>query len=153
MKLAKRMSAIAVLLAALALSTMSVGDAAAAVSPVRISKVFYDPAGTDTRTNAHLNLEYVVITNTSAKTQPLTRWTLRDAQNHVFTFPAFTLGAGRSVTVHTGKGTASSAHRYFNSGNYIWNNTADTAVLKNAANATMSTCAWKTHAAGGYKSC
>ena len=135
------------------LTTVAVGDSAAATPPVRITKVLYDPAGTDTRTNAHLNLEYVVITNSSTKTQTLTRWTLRDAQNHVFTFPAFTLAAGKSVTVHTGKGTATAAHRFYNSGNYIWNNTGDTAVLKNAAGATVSTCAWKTHAANGTRTC
>ena len=135
------------------MSVIPFGSAAAATPPVRISKVFYDPAGSDNRSNTHLNLEYVVITNSSARAQTLTKWTLTDAQNHVFTFPAFTLAAGKSVTVHTGKGTANAANRYYNSVNYIWNNTGDTATLKNSARATVSTCVWKTGTAAGYKNC
>ncbi len=141
------------LLLALFVAMAPITPAAAAVPPVRITKVFYDPPGSDTRTNTHLNLEYVVITNSSAKPQTLTRWTLRDAQAHVFTFPAFTLAAGKSVTVHTGKGNANPANRYYNSGNYIWNNTGDTATLKNNTGQTISTCGWTSRAASGYKNC
>ena len=46
------------------------------------------------------------------------------------------------VTVHTGKGTASSTHRYYNKTWYVWNNSGDTAYLKNASGTTVDTCAW-----------
>ena len=36
------------------------------------------------------------------------------------------------MTVHTGKGTASSTHRYYNKTWYVWNNTGDAAYLRDA---------------------
>jgi hypothetical protein len=46
------------------------------------------------------------------------------------------------VTVHTGRGSATSTHRYYNKTWYVWNNTGDTAYLKNASGTTVDTCAW-----------
>ena len=37
---------------------------AAASAAVRIAKIQYDPPGSDTGTNSHLNMEYVVLKNT-----------------------------------------------------------------------------------------
>jgi hypothetical protein len=31
---------------------------------------------------------------------------------------------------------------YWGSGNYIWNNTGDTATLRNASGKTLDTCSW-----------
>ncbi len=152
MSIPRRSVVVAVLLA-LVLPLLSVTDAAAAAAPVRITKVFYDPPGADTRSNTRYNLEYVVITNTSTKSQSLTGWTLTDKQNHVYRFPAFTLGARKSVTVRTGKGTATATTRYYNSANYIWNNTGDTASLRNKAGKQISACGWTTKASSGYKNC
>lgn len=148
-----RKSAVVAVLVILLLPLLSVTDAAAAAAPVRISKVFYDPPGADTRSNTRYNLEYVVITNTSSKSQSLTGWTLTDKQNHVYKFPAFTLGARKSVTVRTGKGTATATTRFYNSGNYIWNNTGDTATLKSKAGKQISTCGWTRGTSIGYKNC
>jgi hypothetical protein len=50
------------------------------------------------------------------------------------------------VTVHTGKGTngkPGAADRYWGSGNYIWNNTGDTATLRSATGKTINTCKFK----------
>ncbi|MGS0687216.1 lamin tail domain-containing protein [Nakamurella sp. GG22] len=146
-------SVVVAVLLTLLMPLLSVTDAAAAAAPVRITKVFYDPPGKDTRVNARYNLEYVVITNTSSKSQSLTGWTLTDKQNHVYKFPAFTLGARKSVTVRTGKGTANATTRFYNSGNYIWNNTGDTATLKNKAGKQVSTCGWTKGTSSGYKNC
>jgi len=148
-----RRSVVVAVLLALVQPLLPVTDAAAAAAPVRITKVFYDPPGQDARDNTHYNLEYVVITNTSAKSQSLTGWTLRDKENHVYRFSAFTLGAHKSVTVRTGKGTANATTRYYNSANYIWNNTGDTATLKTAAGKQVSACGWTTRASIGYKNC
>ena len=57
----------------------------------------YDPAGTDTGSNAHLNKEIVVVRNGTGKKRVLTGWTLRDPEGHVYRFPATTLRPGRAV--------------------------------------------------------
>lgn len=123
-----------------------------AASPVLIGKTQYDSPGTDNRTQASLNAEYVTIKNGSTVARTLTGWTLRDASSHVFTFPTFTLAAGRSVVIHTGSGTNSASNLYWRSGNYIWNNPGDTATLKNQAGTTVDSCRWTT-TAPGYTAC
>ena len=123
-----------------------------AASPVLIGKTQYDSPGSDTRTQASLNAEYVTIKNTSTTTRSLKGWTLRDASAHGFTFPAFNLGAGKSVIVHTGSGTNDAGNLYWRSGNYVWNNPGDTATLKNSAGTTLDTCRW-TSTSPGYTSC
>ena len=141
-------TALAVALVAGAVSILPVADAAAATSPVRIVKVQYDSPGPDRGGNPSLNAEYVVIKNTSTRSQSLATWTLRDRQNHVYKFPAYSLGAGKSVTVHTGKGTATATNRYFKSGQYIWNNSGDSASLRNAGGSQLSVCSWTRLGAG-----
>jgi hypothetical protein len=46
------------------------------------------------------------------------------------------------VQVHTGKGTNTSAHRYWGRSWYVWNNTGDTAYLRYPAGTTADTCSW-----------
>ncbi|MFN2537747.1 MAG: lamin tail domain-containing protein, partial [Mycobacteriales bacterium] len=99
--------------------------AASAASTVLIGKTYYDSPGSDTRTNTSLNAEWVTIKNVSSTARSLQGWTLRDASGHVYTFGTFTLGGGKSVVIHTGKGTNTTTHRYWGSGSYIWNNTGD----------------------------
>jgi hypothetical protein len=139
-------------LGAMVVSLLPATDVAAATPAVQIVRVQYDSPGKDTGTNGSLNAEYVVIKNTSSRRQVLTGWTLRDRQNHAFKFPTFTLGGGRSVTVHTGKGAASSTNRYYNRTWYVWNNTGDAAILRNASGTQVSACSW-TATGRGYKSC
>jgi hypothetical protein len=147
----RRAGTVLLSIAALAVITGAT-PATAATPPVKIVKVAYDSPGTDNGGNVSLNAEQVVIKNVSARAQTLTGWTLRDKQNHVYKFPTFQLAAGQSVTVHTGKGTATQQHRYFNAAWYVWNNTGDQAILRNAAGATIHTCAWS--AVGtGTKTC
>lgn len=131
---------------------LAVATSAQALPAVMITKVYYDSPGSDTGSNTSLNAEYVVIKNTTTSSRSLTGWTLRDAQSHIYKFPTFTLAAGASVTVHTGKGTATRYHRYYNSSWYVWNNTAGTAYLPNAAGTTVDTCGWTTMGLG-YRSC
>ena len=95
--------------------------------------------------------EYVVTTNVTSTTKCLTGWTVRDAAGHVYKFGTFCLGGYKTVTLHTGRGTNTAAHRYWGSGNYIWNNTGDRAYLRNAAGTQMDYCAWGSGA--GYINC
>jgi hypothetical protein len=109
---------------------------------VRISSIQYDSPGSDDRTNSSLNAEWVRIHNYSTHRKTLTGWTLRDASRHVYRFPSFSLAAGTSVRVHTGRGTNSAKNLYWGSRAYVWNNTGDKATLKNSAGTTMSTRSW-----------
>ncbi len=132
-----------------ALSMLSTG-AAAAPSPaeaergrVFIDFVRYDPAGTDTGSNAHLNKEIVVIKNSTSKRRTLTGWTLRDmGSNHVYRFPVTTLKPGRSIAVHTGLGVDRAGHRYWRERDYVWNNDGDKATLRTRGGSQVDACAW-----------
>lgn len=113
-----------------------------AAGSVHLTKIYYNSPGKDTRSNASLNAEYVVITNTTGRAVNLTGWTLRDAGNHRYTFTSYVLRKGKSVTLHTGHGTNTATNRYWNSGNYIWNNNHDKATLKRASGAVRDTCSY-----------
>lgn len=77
---------------------------------------------------------------------------MRDAQSHVYKFSTFTLGAGKTVVLRTGKGLNTRTTRYWGSGYHIWNNTGDKAVMRNAAGTAMDSCAWTSNGLG-YKNC
>ena len=60
-------------------------------------------------------------------------------------FPGITLGAGKTVKIHTGKGTNTSANRYWNQSWYVWNNSGgDSATLRTPSSAFVDKCAWGT---------
>lgn len=113
------------------------GVASAAIT---ITKIQYDPPGTDTGSNAHLNKEFVVIKNTGNSAVNLDGWLLKDRAGHRFDFVSFTIRAGRSVTIHTGSGTDDGNDLYQDSGAYIWNNDGDTATLKDDAGDPVDSC-------------
>jgi hypothetical protein len=52
-------------------------------------------------------------------------------------------GKGGKVTLHTGRGENTKTSLYWGSGNYVWNNTGDTATLKTSAGKTHDTCTWR----------
>ena len=132
-------------LLALAGLGLGAGLASAATVPVvYIHVIQYSPAGSDVPvTTAKLDGEWVMLTNTTAKSVTLTNWTLRDKAGHVYRFPKLALAAHKSVEVHTGTGTNSAANLYWghkppSSGSYVWNNSGtETATLKNASGKTV----------------
>lgn len=69
--------------------------------------------------------EYVEIENTGDVAADLENWTLSDEADHTYTFPSYSLEPGQSIKVYTNMGEFS-----FESGWAIWNNTGDTAYLK-----------------------
>jgi hypothetical protein len=121
---------------------LAIASPAEAASPVQIYRVYYNSPGSDTGSNSSLNAEYVVLKNTGSGSRSLKGWTLRDKSRHVFTFPAFTLGGKKYVTIHTGRGTKTGTHLYWGSRAYIWNNTGDTAYLRTTSGSTADTCSW-----------
>ncbi|MDQ1687137.1 MAG: hypothetical protein QOK42_112, partial [Frankiaceae bacterium] len=108
--------------------------------------------GSDTRTNASINGEYAVVKNMTSTTRSLTGWTIRDAAAHVYKFGTFSLGGGKTVTLYTGKGTNTTARRYWGQSNYVWNNDKDTASLRNAAGSLVHSCVYNS-TASDYKNC
>jgi hypothetical protein len=138
------------LLLALSFGLLAVPQAEAS-GPLQFGKIVYNSPGTDTRTNTSLNAEYVVVRNLGSTTKCLTGWTVRDVAAHVYKFGTFCVGGYKSVTLHTGRGTNTAAHRYWGSGNYIWNNTGDKAYLRNSAGTLMDSCAWGSGI--GYLTC
>jgi hypothetical protein len=115
---------------------------AEAASAVRISAAQYDSPGSDTGSNKSLNAEWVRVTNYSSTRKTLTGWTLRDTSRHVFRFGTFSLGPGKSVRIHTGKGRNTSTDRYQGRSWYVWNNDGDKAILKNSKGTTQSVRSW-----------
>jgi hypothetical protein len=142
--------------AALAVSgTLVVGSPAAAATPsLRFHGAQYDSPGKDTRSNASLNNEWISLVNSGSKSVNLSRYTIRDASNHVYTFGNVTIAAkGGRIWLHTGKGTRSGRQVYWGSGNYVWNNTGDTATLRNAAGKNLDTCSWKSKSGRTWVAC
>ena len=104
--------------------------------------MYYDSPGSDTGSNTSINGEYFTLKNVGTTSKTITGWTVNDAANHVYKFGTFTLGAGKSVTVHTGKGTNTTTTRYWGLAWYVWNNGGDRATLKTSAGTVMDACAW-----------
>jgi hypothetical protein len=129
-----------VAVAGLAALAVVVVAAPAATAAIRIARINYDSPGRDTRSNASLNAEWIRLENTGGPARQLRGWTISDAAGHVYRFERFRLRAGRTVTVHTGDGTDTSANLYWGSGNYIWNNDADTARLRRPTGALADSC-------------
>ncbi|WP_040160985.1 lamin tail domain-containing protein [Nigerium massiliense] len=117
-------------------------SAQAAAPTVKVSTIYFDSPGSDRGGNASLNAEYVTLTNTTARPQTLTGWTLKDKVGHTFRFGTFTLAARAKVVVRTGRGTASQSTQYFNSSWYIWNNDKDTATLRDGRGKVVHTVSY-----------
>ncbi|GIF16247.1 lamin tail domain-containing protein [Actinoplanes teichomyceticus] len=115
---------------------------AQAAPALRFHSTQYDSPGKDTRTNKSLNAEWIALVNTGSKPVRLTGWKIVD-KSRTYTFGNVTIaGKGGKIYLHTGKGTNTRAHLYWGSGNYVWNNTGDTATLKTKAGKTHDTCKW-----------
>jgi hypothetical protein len=126
--------------------------AAPASGAIRITKIYYDPPGKDTGTNAHLNKEWVRIRNTGASKVALKGWTLRDTSGHVYTFPKASIGPGKVLYVHTGSGSNTVRHKYWGEDNYVWNNDGDKATLRRANGTKADSCRYA-GGAPGYVTC
>jgi hypothetical protein len=133
-------------------AALIVAPAAQASGSVHIAKIYYNSPGADHRSNASLNAEWVTITNSTSTGRSLKGWTLTDASSHKYTFHTFTLGAGKTVKVHTGSGSDTSKNKFQDRRAYVWNNDKDTATLKKASGTKVDSCSYNnSHVA--YKVC
>lgn len=147
-------------LATLTASAVALGGILTAATPaqaapsLRFHGAQYDSPGTDNRSNASLNAEWISLVNTGTTSVNLRGWTVRDASRHVYTFGNVTIpGRGGRIWLHTGRGTNTATNLYWGSGNYVWNNTGDTATLKNPAGSTRDTCTWQYKAGRTWVAC
>ncbi|MFE9552178.1 lamin tail domain-containing protein [Streptomyces sp. NPDC006692] len=135
----------AVLAAGAALATATALPATAATaphSPVTFGAIQYDSPGKDDGSQRSLNAEWVTVTNTGRSSVNLKGWTLSDRSHHVYTFGAFTLGGHNSVRVHTGIGRNTRSDVYQDRRAYVWNNTGDTATLRDNHSRVIATRTW-----------
>lgn len=125
-----------------AVVSLATAGPAQATGSVHLAEVYYNSPGSDTGSNTSLNAEWVKITNSTTRSANLTGWTLTDASRHTYTFGTYWLGAGKSVYVHTGKGTNTTTHRYQSRSWYVWNNDKDTATLRRSTGSWVDTCSY-----------
>ena len=92
----------------------------------------FDAPGDD---NYNKENEWVCFANVGGQPADMTDWVLRDEQGWRYTFPAFSLGPGQTVRVHTGCGANSAMDVYWCKGGAtaVWNNEGDTVFLLDAA--------------------
>jgi Lamin Tail Domain len=110
---------------------------------MQISEIYYNSPGPDTGSNSSLNAEWVELHNTSGDRISLTHWILHDGgQKHTFTFGTYTIGPHGYVKIHTGKGSRTQTNRYWNLSWYVWNNTGDTATLKDTHGNVIDRCSY-----------
>jgi cardiolipin synthase A/B len=98
----------------------------AATGNVDITFIFFDGQGSQEPD------EYVQIQNMDTVSIQLQGWTLSDAANHVFTFPNFFIQPGQVCRVYTNENHPEWCGFNYGSGSAIWNNTGDTASLRNS---------------------
>ena len=114
-----------------------------APSPVVISEIFYNSPGSDNRSNASLNAEWVKLQNRTAHPVSLSGWTLRDTSRHVYHFAVgYSLRAHGTVRVHTGSGRDTQRNLFQDRRAYVWNNDGDTAILRGPAGNNRDRCSY-----------
>lgn len=89
----------------------------------------------------------VEITNRGAETAAMQNWTLRDGAQppQVYTFPAFTLAGGATVTVWVKTGVDTATDLYWGLGDssvLVWSTSGDTAILQDAQGTEKSRCTY-----------
>jgi redox-sensitive bicupin YhaK (pirin superfamily) len=115
---------------------------AQASARMQFGEIWYNSPGSDRGGAASLDHEWVQLHNTSGSRITMTGWTLRDAANHVFRFPAFTIKPHAYVKIHTGPGGNTQTDLYWNKNWYIWNNTGDTAILRDSSGHQLDKCTY-----------
>lgn len=91
---------------------------------VGIGEIRYDPPGDD------VEGEYVLLINFGSLSYDMAGWTLQDDSSNVYTFPSFVLASLKHVRVWTKSGTDTATDLYWGSSSAIWDDTGDTAYLR-----------------------
>jgi micrococcal nuclease len=95
---------------------------------VKITHIQADAPGHD---GENPNGEWVEIVNEGPAAVNLEGYSLKDAANHIYTFPAFTLQSGATVRLYSGQGQDDARSLYWGrEGEAVWNNDGDSAFLR-----------------------
>ena len=106
-------------------------------SAIQITRISYNPPGSDTASNSSLNAEWIRLTNKGRIAQQLHGWWITNATGNAYRFGRLTLRPGASVTVHSGHGRDTATDRYWRHRGYIWDNARDFARFY-SANGTLA---------------
>nr|WP_282594552.1 lamin tail domain-containing protein [Halomarina salina] len=97
-----------------------------------VVRVHADAQGGDERDV--LNDEYIVFENSGGRPLDIGGWLVEDEKNHRYYVPdGVTLQPGQSITLHTGRGSDSSADLYWNADAPVWNNDGDTVFVRDSS--------------------
>lgn len=92
-----------------------------------VAAIHADAPGND---HENPNGEYVAFRNEGDGAVDLSRWTVRDAAGHAYTFPdGVALGAGETVALYTGPGEDARGERHWGADGAVWNNGGDVITL------------------------
>lgn len=143
MRLGAALAGVAMSLGMLAMPGSPAQASALAASPIHLYKIYYNSPGPDHGGNASLNAEYVELHNTAGSSINLTGWVVHDGgQKHTYVFPTYTIKAHGYVLIHTGSGGATPSQLYWGQSWYVWNNTGDTATVKDRHNDVIDRCSY-----------
>ncbi len=117
------------LLAEQAAQTAGVGIWKPASADVLIRFISYDPAGPD---DENLNGEYVEFQNKGSAVVDMDGFTLEDAANNNYTFGVVTIAPEQTLRLYSGCGQDTFNAVYWCSDNSVWNNSGDSAILRDA---------------------
>jgi hypothetical protein len=78
--------------------------------------------------------EYVEIRNEDAFSVQLSHWTLRDAADHVFTFPDFVIQPGQVCRIYTDENHLEWCGFNYGRSSPVWNNAGDCAYIRDYSN-------------------
>ena len=92
-----------------------------------IRDIFYDGV-----VNSNEPDEYVEIRNDDTNPIQMQNWTLYDVANHTFTFPSYVMQPGEVCRIYTNENHPEWCGFNYGNGSAIWNNSGDTATLKNS---------------------
>lgn len=104
-------------------------------SAIRLVRIVYNPNGDDVAG------ELVQLHNVGAAVN-MTGWMLSDASVADYTFPAFTLNSGATVTVWTRSGTDTTTDLFWGRAQAVWNNDGDTATLMDSNGSIVDKCSY-----------
>ncbi|MDX3112225.1 lamin tail domain-containing protein [Streptomyces sp. B21-097] len=109
---------------------------------VQISAVMNDSAGRGGRSNRSLNKERVQLVNLTRHAVNLDGWTLANENGRTYTFHHYRLAARTTVRIHTGKGLDTRDDLYQNRRDYVWDNDADTVILRDDRGRLVDDSSW-----------
>ncbi len=97
---------------------------------VKIAHIQADAPGNDSE---NPNGEWVEIVNEGSTAVSLEGFSLKDAANHIYTFPAFTLQPGAAMRLYSGQGQDDASSLYWGLvRDTVWNNSGDSAFLRDS---------------------